>query len=75
MAAKFENFSISPKFSINFRKSHQISKNYLKSSESCGQKPLGVPKDPFLNRVKKSLKGVWDPKFSLCSIVYKISFD
>ena len=41
MAANFENFKISPDFPINFRKSHQISKNYLKSSESYGQKPLG----------------------------------
>ena len=41
MAAKFENFSVSPEFPINFRKSHQISKNYLKSSESYRQKPLG----------------------------------
>ena len=54
MATNFENFLISPDFPINFRKSHQISKNYLKSSESYGQKPLGgVPKDhPGLNRVK-----------------------
>ena len=53
MAANFENVLISPDFSINFRKSHQISKNYLKSSESYGQKPLGeAPKDPpGLNRV------------------------
>ena len=50
MAANFENFLISLDFPINFRKSHQISKNYLKSSERYGQKPLGVPKD--LNRVK-----------------------
>ena len=28
-------------------KIHQLSKNYLKSSESYGQKPLGVPKDPW----------------------------
>ena len=53
MAANFENFKISLDFPINFRKSHQISKNYLKSSESYGKKPLGgVPKDPpGLNRV------------------------
>ena len=54
MAANFENFKISPDFPITFRKSHQISKNCLKSSESYGQKPLGggVPKDPpGLNRV------------------------
>ena len=29
MAANFENFLISPDFPINFRKSHQTSKNYL----------------------------------------------
>ena len=55
MAANFENFLISPDFPINLRKSHQISKNYLDSSASYGQKPLGVidPKDPpGLNRVK-----------------------
>ena len=45
MAAKFEIFLISPEFPINFRKSHQISKNYLESSESYKQNPLGVPKD------------------------------
>ena len=55
MAANFENFKIFPDFPINSRKSHQVSKNYLKSSESYGQKPLrGVPKDPpGLNRVKE----------------------
>ena len=47
MAAKFEKFLISHDFSINFRKSHQVSKNYLKRSKSYGQKPLGVPKDPL----------------------------
>ena len=54
MAENFENFLISPDFPINFRKSNQISKNYLKSSESYGQKPLGVSKDPppGLNKVK-----------------------
>ena len=54
MAADFEIFLISPDFPINYEKSNQISKNYLKSSESYGQKPLeGVPKDPpGLNRVK-----------------------
>ena len=52
MTANFENFLISPDFPINFRKSYQISKNYLKRPESYGQKPLGVPKDPpGLNRV------------------------
>ena len=30
MAAKFENVLISPDFSINFRKSHQISKHWKK---------------------------------------------
>ena len=57
MAAKFENFKISPSFPINFRKSHPISKNYLKSSKFRG---LGVPKDlPCLNRVK-------DPAVKTC---------
>ena len=52
MASNFENFYISPDFPIHFKKSHQMSKKYLKSSESYGQKPLGVPKDPHgLNRV------------------------
>ena len=53
MAAKFEKFLILPDFLINFRKSHQVSKNYLKRSKRYGQKPLGgVPKDPpGLNRV------------------------
>ena len=50
MAANFENFLISPDFSINFRNSLQVSKDYLKSSESYGQKPFRGPKD--LNRVK-----------------------
>ena len=47
MAAKFENFLVSSDFPINFRKSHQISKNYLKRSKSYGEKPCGVPKDPL----------------------------
>ena len=55
MAANFENFKISPDLPINSWKSHQMLKNYLKSSESYGQKPFeggGVPKDPpGLNRV------------------------
>ena len=52
MAAKFEKILISPDFSINFRKSHQISRKYQKRSKSYGKKPLGVPKDPpGLNRV------------------------
>ena len=56
MAAKFEKFLISPDFPINFRKSHQISKNYLERSKSYGQKPLVVPKDPpGLNRVNGKL--------------------
>ena len=49
MVAKFEKFLISPDFSIHFRKSRQISKNYLKHSKSYGQKPLEGP--PGLNRV------------------------
>ena len=55
MAANFENLKLFPDFPINFRKSHQVSKNYLKSSESYGQKSFkGVPKDPpGLNRVKE----------------------
>ena len=58
MAAKFEKFLTSPDFSINFRKSHQILKNYLKRSKSYEQKPLGVPKDPHgLNRVNPILPG------------------
>ena len=36
-------FLISPGSPINFRKSHRISKNYLKSSESYEQKLLGGP--------------------------------
>ena len=64
MAVNFENFLISP--AINFRKSHQILKNYLKSSESYGQKPLGVPKDPpGLNRVKIQLQ----TEFQVCHLV------
>ena len=60
MATNFENFLISPDFPINFRKSHQVSKNYLKSSESYGQKPLGggggVRKDPpGMNRVNLTM--------------------
>ena len=54
MAAKFEKFLILPDFPTNFRKSHQISKNYLKRSESYRQKPLGDP--PGLNRVKEDLE-------------------
>ena len=55
MAAKFEKFLASPGFPINFRKSHRISKNYIISSKSYGQKPLRGPKDsPGLNRVKRS---------------------
>ena len=41
MVAHFEKIFISPGFVLNFRKSHQISKIYVKnkSSESYGQKP------------------------------------
>ena len=54
MAANFEIFLISPDFPINFRKSHKVSKNYLKSSESYGQKTFGgsLKTPPGLNRVK-----------------------
>ena len=50
---QIENCLISPEFPINFRKSHRISRNYLKRSESYGQKSLG-PKTPShgLNRVR-----------------------
>ena len=34
---------ISPDFIWNFRKSHQVSKSSLESSESCGEKTEGVP--------------------------------
>ena len=73
MAANFENFEISPDFPINFRKSHQISKNYVKGSESYGQKPLGgVHKDPpGLNRVKRSLLSLLKQFHSLLSINLK----
>ena len=55
MAANFENFLISLGFPLNFRKSHRILKNSLKSSNSYGLKPLGVPKDPRgLNRANVS---------------------
>ena len=73
MAANFEFFKILPDFPINFRKSQHISKNYLKSSESYGQKPLGVSKDPpGLNRVntlrvytkKFKLKSTRNPNYS-----------
>ena len=51
MASKFGNFKISPGFPINVRKSHQISKNYLK--RVMDKSLWGVPKDPpGLNRVK-----------------------
>ena len=40
LAANFEKILISPDFPINFKKCHQTSKNYLKSSESYEQKPL-----------------------------------
>ena len=48
MAANFENFLISSDFPINLRKNHQISKNYLKRSESYGQKLWGSLKTPLL---------------------------
>ena len=55
MVANFEKFLILPGFILNFGKCYQISKNYLKCSESHGQKPLGVLKDPLgLNRVNSS---------------------
>ena len=63
MAAKFENLKISPGFLINFRKSPQISKNYLKSSESYIENLWGVLKDPpGLNRVKLII-GLGEPSF------------
>ena len=40
--ANFVKSEISPGFILNFRKSHRISKNYLESFKSYGQKPLGV---------------------------------
>ena len=86
MAANFENFKISLDFPINFRKSHQISKNYLKSSESYGQKPLGGSlKTPGLNKpglrtwlrsgekILGKLKGKDD--FKIVAIVGKRKFD
>ena len=67
MAANFENFKVSPDFPINCRKSHQISKNYVKSSESYGRKPLGVPKDPpGLNRVNT----VFSLVFATCKLQF-----
>ena len=70
IAANFENFLISPDFPIHFRKIHQISKNYLKSSESYGQKPLGgVPKDsPNLNRVKSVVP--YKHRFTMAAMIY-----
>ena len=54
MAANFEKKILFHLVSHQIlEKSHRISKNWLKSSKSYGQKPLGVPKDPpGLNRVK-----------------------
>ena len=50
--SNFEQIFISPGFPINFRKSHRISKNYLKSAKSYGQKSLvGPQRPPGLNRV------------------------
>ena len=62
MAAKFEKILISPDFPINFRKIHQVSKNYLKCSKSYGQKPLqgSLKTPPGLNRVKSKIpKKYW----------------
>ena len=48
MVANFENFLTSLGFLLNFRKSHQISKSYFKSSNRYGEKLRGlVPKDPL----------------------------
>ena len=50
MVANFEKFLISAGFIFNFRKSDQVSKSQLKSSESYGEKTEGgggVPKDPW----------------------------
>ena len=47
MFINFEKFSISPGFLLNFRKSHQISKSYRKSSESYEEKTEGFPKTPW----------------------------
>ena len=53
MVANFEKFLISPGFPLNFRKGCQIATNYLESSKSYGQNPLGSQKaPPCLNRVK-----------------------
>ena len=57
MAANFENFLISLDFPIHFKKSHEISKNYLESSESYGQKPLGGSlRPPGLNRASRAFE-------------------
>ena len=57
MAAKFENLLISPGFPIDFRKSHRISKNYLKALRVMNKNLWGVPKDPpGLNRLKPNDK-------------------
>ena len=48
MVANFEKFLISPDFPLNFRKSHQISKSWFKSSESYGDKTEGGPEDPWI---------------------------
>ena len=52
MVANFEKFLISLGFLLHFRKSHQISKSQLKSSESYGEKTVGGSlKDPPLDRI------------------------
>ena len=76
MAAKFEKFLILPDFPIKFRKSHQISKNYLKRSESYGQKPLGGPERPpsGLNRVKlnpDSMRRISFPLFKCLHVPHR----
>ena len=69
MAAKFENFLILPDFLINFRKSHQVSKNYLKRSKRYGQKPLGGSlKTPGLNKVNDLRKPLANKKSVGCCI-------
>ena len=42
MVANLEIFFISPSFILNFRKSHQVSKSSLESSESYGEKTEGA---------------------------------
>ena len=69
MAVKFEQFLNLPDFLINFRKSHEVSKNYLKCSKSYGQKPLGGPKRPLgLNKVNDLRKPLANKKSVGCCI-------